>query len=121
MNFFSWWINKNFRWIYADNEKDIPVLKKTKNTIAKRETIVKLNNTKNKILDSYPSIQKAAECAKISRPTMRKYIKNDTEFNNFYYVELKNCSSNLVSKYDKKINKLECKNAKKNKTNKTNK
>lgn len=107
------YIYNGFRWKYADEENEIANLDPTKEKVAKRETIVKLNELQTEILDTYSSIQKAAESNNLSRPTMRKYIQNNIEYDNCYFIELKKCPTDIVKNYNGKINKYTGPNSKK--------
>ena len=44
---------------------------------------------------------------------MKRIIKNNIKYDDYYYIELKNCSQDLLNKYEKPINKYIPSNAKK--------
>jgi NUMOD1 domain len=104
-------IYKKFRWDYVgENNK-----KNNKNITKEKilEPILKLNNTKTEIIETYSSKTKVSRTLNISLPKIRKIIENKTLYNNNYYIEFDDCPKNLLGEYKKPINKFTPSNAKK--------
>ncbi len=98
-------IYKNYRWVYEDTEIKptyIPIYNK-KNKITNNtshiETIIKLNNTQDEIINTYPSLTALTKLEKISINTIKKYISNNIIYKNYYYIYLKDCKKTLIDNY----------------------
>lgn len=70
------------------------------------ETILKLNETKTEILDSYFTKNFIASELKIGKLTMRNIIAENKMYNNHYYIEYSKCPQELLNKYNKPINRI---------------
>jgi hypothetical protein len=100
-----------FRWNFVEKGSDptvcniLPTVKKAQQS-SMMETILKLNDTKTEIIDSYATKREAAISINVCRETMRKIIVNQTKYNNFYYIEQSKCPLKLLKNYKKPINKF---------------
>jgi hypothetical protein len=69
------------------------------------DPILQLNSTKTEIVDSFKSKEYLSKILKIGELKMKKIIKNDVKYNDYYYVEYSKCPKELVAKYNKPINR----------------
>lgn len=104
-------IYKEYRWMFLKKNEDInsiivPETNHYKNKMPIRDSILKLNDMKTEILDSYSSKDILANYLGISKSKIRKIIASNEKFNNYYYIEYSKCSQELLLKYDKPINRI---------------
>ena len=97
-------VYQNYRWVYEGTEikpNHIPIYnKKIKtNNVSHIDTIIKLNNTKTEIIDTYASLKQLATLEKMSVNTIKKYISNNMIYKNYSYIYLKDCSQILIDNY----------------------
>ena len=104
-------IYNNFRWNFIE-DKDDPKIANIEPTNEYRfkasanNTILKLNSNKTEILDSFSTKHDLETQLNIGRLKMSQIINKNEIYNNHYYIEYKNCSQELLDKYDKPINKM---------------
>jgi hypothetical protein len=90
-------IYKNYRWIYDGDVIKPNNIDQINNLNI--ETIVQLNDTQDKIINTYATQTDLAKLEKISRNTIKNVIKNNTIYKNYYYKLLKDCDNNLINDY----------------------
>jgi phage anti-repressor protein len=103
-------IYKGFRWNFIDKETKPTNHYKSNSPI--RETILKLNETKDTILESYISKDEIAKIYKIGKLKMTNIIRNEEKYDNCYFIEYSKCPHNIIEKYDKPIMGISSVNAK---------
>ncbi len=94
-------IYKGYRWNFINKETKPTVEYKSSTPI--RDPILKLNETKDLILETYITKDEAAKNIGIGKLTMRKIIRNQEKHNTYYYVEYSKCPLHIIEKYDKPI------------------
>ena len=104
-------IYKGFRWNFVKKDEDPNISKALpttnfKSKIPIRSTILKINSTKTEIIDSFYTKEFIWKELKISKPKLRKIIENNELYNNHYYIEYYKCSSELLEKYKKPLNRV---------------
>ena len=94
-------IYKNYRWNFIDKPLNATVELKYAPPI--RETIIRINEEKSAIIETYLSKDIAAKHLNISKLKMRNIIRMSEKFNCGYFVEFSKCPRELIDKYDKPI------------------
>ena len=94
-------IYKNYRWNFIDKPLNATVELKYAPPI--RETIIRINEEKSAIIETYLSKDIAAKHLNISKLKMRNIIRMSEKFNCGYFVEFSKCPKELIDKYDKPI------------------
>jgi hypothetical protein len=94
-------IYKGYRWNFIN--KDITPTVEYKSSAPIRDAILKLNETKDLIIETFTTKDEAAKNLGISKLTMRNIIKNQEKHNAYYYIEYSKCPLNIIEKYDKPI------------------
>jgi prophage antirepressor-like protein len=94
-------IYKGFRWNFIN--KEIMPTVEYKSSTPIRDSILKLNETKDNIIETYKTKDEAAKNIGIGKINMRNIIKNQEKHNNYYYIEYSKCPLNIIEKYDKPI------------------
>jgi hypothetical protein len=94
-------IYKGFRWNFINKETMPTVEYKSSTPI--RDSILKLNETKDTIIETFKTKDEAAKNIGIGKINMRNIIKNQEKHNNYYYIEYSKCPLNIIEKYDKPI------------------
>ena len=94
-------IYKGFRWNFID--KEITPTLEYKSSTPIRDAILKLNDTKNLIIETFTTKDEAAKILGIAKLTMRNIIKNQEKHNMYYYIENSKCPLHIIEKYDKPI------------------
>ncbi len=103
-------IYKGFRWNFVNENEDPnivniqPTVKITTPYVI--NTIVKLNATRTKIIDTYCTKDLIIDELKIAKKTLINIIKNEILYNDHYYIEFQKCPQYLIDNYDKPINRL---------------
>jgi hypothetical protein len=102
-------IYKNYRWDFVEKNQD-PNISKIKETVycEKRpiNPILKLNKTKNEILDIFDSKNSMARNLGLTKDKATRIINKKWEYNGNYYIEFNDCPKKLIEKYNKPINKF---------------
>jgi hypothetical protein len=103
-------IYKEFRWNFVEkgDDENISTIKPTEqsNKPSIINSILQLNATKTKILDSFYTKEAIAKKLGIGKLRMTKIIKDGTKFNDNYYVEYYKCPEKLIDEYKKPINRV---------------
>ena len=94
-------IYKGYRWNFIN--KDITPTVEYKSSVPIRDAILKLNDTKNLIIETFTTKDEAAKILGIAKLTMRNIIKNQEKHNMYYYIEYSKCPLHIIEKYDKPI------------------
>ena len=94
-------IYKGYRWNFIN--KDITPTVEYKSSTPIRDAILKLNETKDLIIESFTTKDDVAKNLGISKLTMRNIIKNQEKHNAYYYIEYSKCPLHIIEKYDKPI------------------
>jgi hypothetical protein len=94
-------IYRGYRWNF-DGKETKPTLE-YKNVIPICEAILKLNETKDTIIETYRTKDIAAKNIGIGKIKMRNIIRNQEKYGLFYYVEYSKCPLYIIEKYDKPI------------------
>jgi prophage antirepressor-like protein len=94
-------IYKEYRWNFIN--KDTMPTAEYKSSTPIREAILKLNETKDLIIETFTTKDEAAKNLGIGKLTMRNIIKNQEKYNNCYYIEYNKCPLHIIEKYDKPI------------------
>jgi hypothetical protein len=68
-----------------------------------RDAILKLNETKDLIIETFTTKDEAAKMLGIAKLSMRNIIKNQEKYNTYYYIEYSKCPLHIIEKYDKPI------------------
>jgi hypothetical protein len=99
-------IYKGYRWLFIEKDKtiedtisNIQPNKETKKSHPVYDSILKLNNDKTKILESYSSINDMATKFNISSTKAKDIIKNNIKYDDKYFIEFYKCSKNLLDSY----------------------
>jgi hypothetical protein len=97
-------IYKGFRWCFVENGED-PMISKAKSTnkeISSRitEPIVKMDNTKNKIIDIYNSQEECFFNNGLTKSKLKDLIKSQELFHNFYFIKISDCHKDILKKYN---------------------
>ena len=110
------YLYKGFRWnlIKRDEDENVCDLAPTIERQKGREinTIIQLNSTKTKIIDSFGTRTSLMKKLKIGMPKLNSIIENNEKYSDHYYVKLDDCPQNLLDKYQKPINQFIRKNSK---------
>lgn len=103
-------IYKEFRWNFVEkgDDENISTVEPTEqsNKPSIINSILQLNSTKTKILDSFYTKDVIAKKLGIGKLRMTKIIKDGAKFNDCYYVEYYKCPEKLIDEYNKPINKV---------------
>ena len=94
-------IYKGYRWNFIN--KDTTPTVEYKSSVPIRDAILKLNDTKNLIIETFTTKDEAAKILGIAKLTMRNIIKNQEKHNMYYYIEYSKCPLHIIEKYDKPI------------------
>ena len=94
-------IYKGYRWNFI-NKDTMPTVE-YKSSAPIREPILKLNETKDLIIETFTTKDEAAKTLGIAKLTMRNIIKNQEKHNTYYYIEYSKCPLHIIEKYDKPI------------------
>jgi len=94
-------IYKGYRWNFI-NKDTMPTVE-YKSSTPIRDAILKLNETKDLIIETFTTKDEAAKTLGIAKLTMRNIIKNQEKHNTYYYVEYSKCPLHIIEKYDKPI------------------
>lgn len=101
---------KGYRWNFVEKDEDPNVISITDtnkgNNPSIIDTIVKINSTRTKIIDTFYTKNDTAKNLNIGKVRMKKIIENNELHNEHYYVELTKCPQELIKNYDKPINKI---------------
>ena len=101
---------KGYRWDFVEKDKDQNVISITDTVKTNKppiiDTIVKINSTQTKIVDTFYTKNDAAKNLNIGKVRMKKIIENNELHNEHYYVELTKCPQELIKNYDQSINKI---------------
>jgi hypothetical protein len=97
-------IYKGFRWCFVEHDED-PLISKAKPTnkeISSRitEPIVKMDNTKNKIIDIYNSQEECFLNNGLTKAKLKDLIKSQELFYNFYFIKISDCNEDILKKYN---------------------
>jgi hypothetical protein len=97
-------IYKGFRWCFVEHDED-PMISKAKPTnkeISSRitEPIVKMDNTKNKIIDIYNSQEECFLNNGLTKAKLKDLIKSQELFYNFYFIKISDCNEDILKKYN---------------------
>lgn len=110
-------IYKDYRWNFVNEGEDPNISKIGETKKIKKpsiiNTILELNSTKTEILESYHTKNHLLEKLKIGKNTLVNIIKNNTLYENKYYIEYHKCPQDLLDKYNKPLNRIIYPNAKK--------
>jgi hypothetical protein len=91
-----------YRWNFVEKGDD-PYISKAKPTVEKKEynvdVILKIDETKTRILNSYATKQKCFTELGITKKRLNKIIDENIKHNGFYYVFHKNCPKELLKDY----------------------
>jgi hypothetical protein len=92
-------IYRGYRWNYEGVSPGPTVISNQPIT----EPILKLNESKDIILESYPTKDKAAASIGIGKLKMREIVRTGAKYNTFYFIEFSKCDKDIVKKYNKPI------------------
>jgi hypothetical protein len=96
-------IYKDFRWCYVEKDADDKV-SHAKPTVESKsinaDVILKLDNAKTKILESYPTKKEAIKNLGITMEKLNKIIQNGDKIYNYYLVLYSNCPKTLLDKFE---------------------
>lgn len=90
---------KGFRWIYEGDE----ILPTIKSIELITGPILKLNEDKTEIIETYKCKEEVRKLLKICSKTLKKIIMNEEKHKNEYYITLSKCSEILLKNYNKPI------------------
>jgi hypothetical protein len=106
---------KGYRWSLVKSDSD-PYKCNLEPTVEMKErkisSIVQLNSSKTKIIDTFSTRKEITKNLKIGMQKLNSIIENNEKYSGNYYVELKDCPKHLLDNYDKPINKFTTKNQK---------
>ena len=94
-------IYKGYRWNFI-NKDTMPTVE-YKSSAPIRDAILKLNETKDLIIETFTTKDEAAKTLGIAKLTMKNIIKNQEKHNMYYYIEYSKCPLHIIEKYDKPI------------------
>lgn len=94
-------IYKGYRWNFI-NKDTLPTVE-YKSSTPIRDVILKLNETKDLIIETFKTKDEAAKALGVAKLTMRNIIKNQEKYNTYYYIEYSKCPLHIIEKYDKPI------------------
>jgi phage anti-repressor protein len=94
-------IYKGYRWNFIN--KETKATNEYKSSAPIRDAILKLNETKDLIIETFITKDEAAKSLGIGKLTMRNIIKNQEKHNTYYYIEYSKCPLHIIEKYDKPI------------------
>jgi len=94
-------IYKGYRWNFI-NKDTLPTVE-YKSSTPIRDVILKLNETKDLIIETFKTKDEAAKALGVAKLTMRNIIKNQEKYNTYYYIEYSKCPLYIIEKYDKPI------------------
>jgi phage anti-repressor protein len=94
-------IYKGYRWNFI-NKNTMPTVE-YKSSTPIRDAILKLNETKDLIIETFTTKDEAAKMLGIAKLSMRNIIKNQEKYNTYYYIEYSKCPLHIIEKYDKPI------------------
>ena len=97
-------IYKGFRWCFVEKDED-PMISKAKPTnteISTRitEPIVKMNNSKNEIIDIYNSQEECFLNNGLTKSKLKDLIKSQELYHNVYFLKISDCDKELLKKYN---------------------
>ena len=97
-------IYKGFRWCFVEKDED-PMTSKAESTnkeISTRitEPIVKMNDTKNKIIDIYNSQEECFLNNGLTKVKLKDLIKSQELYHNFYFLKISDCHKDILKKYN---------------------
>ena len=97
-------IYKGYRWCFVEKDKD-PMISKAESTnkeISTRitEPIVKMNDTKNKIIDIYNSQEECFLNNGLTKVKLKDLIKSQELYHNFYFLKISDCHKDILKKYN---------------------
>jgi hypothetical protein len=103
-------VYKGYRWNFVEDDED-PNISTIGETVLSRvpsivSSILQLNDTKTKILNSFSTKDYVAQTLNIDKTRMRKIVADGIKINNCYYVEYENCPKELLDNYNKPINRI---------------
>ncbi len=102
-------IYKGYRWNFVENGDDPNISKAEPTKLTKNppiiNTIIKLNESKSEIIETYPTKKDLIKELGITKNKLRHIINNNEIYNNHYYIEYSDCPSYLLNNYNKPINK----------------
>jgi hypothetical protein len=97
-------IYKGYRWCFVEKDED-PMISKVKPTdtnISSRitEPIVKINMTKDKIIDIYKNQEECFLNNGLTKSKLKELIKYQKVYHNFYFMKISDCNQTLLNKYN---------------------
>ncbi len=96
-------IYKDYRWCYVEKDDD-PQISHAKPTVASKiidvDVILQLNDTKTKILTSFPTKKEAKKNLGITIDKLNKILENGTKEYNYYLVRHSDCPKALLDKFN---------------------
>jgi hypothetical protein len=96
-------IYKDYRWCFVEKDED-PQISHAKPTVASKiidvDIILQLNDTKTKILTSFPTKKEAKKNLGITIDKLNQILQNGTKQYNYYLVRYSDCPKALLDKFD---------------------
>jgi len=102
-------IYNGFRWNFIEADEDGNIVNFIAPSVAESNptnSIAKLNSTKTKILEMYPTKISVAKEHNMSKGRLLNYIRTGKMINDCYFVEYNKCPQKLLDEYDKPIPKV---------------
>lgn len=97
-------IYKGFRWCFVEKDED-PLISKatpTNKEISTRitEPIVKINNSKNEIIEMYKSQEECFLNNGLTKAKLKELIKSQELYHDVYFMKISDCNTNILKKYN---------------------
>ena len=97
-------IYKGFRWCFVEKDED-PMISKanpTNKEISTRitEPIVKMNNSKNEIIEMYKSQEECFLNNGLTKAKLKELIKSQELYHDVYFMKISDCHTNILKKYN---------------------